>query len=106
MSIVPRISLAGFTVNHDPGVPSGGNMGYIGSVEGVAVHSTPLLSGRGILCSSHLLRHIAYGNVRDDGSITDFSLIEGANLTECDFLFRFAQLLEWSDEEIIEFLFA
>jgi hypothetical protein len=87
-------------------MPSGGGTGYIGTIDGVHVYEINGLSDRAILCSGRCLRSVTYQLLPDRNDLIDVSLEENDNPAECPFLMRTAQVLDWSNDPIIEFSWA
>jgi hypothetical protein len=95
-----------FHVEHVADMPSGGGTGYIGTIDGVHVYEINGLSDRAILCSGRCLRSVTYQLLPDRNDLIDVSLEENDNPAECRFLMRTAQVLDWSNDPIIEFSWA
>lgn len=92
-----------FNVERLPDMPSGGGVGYVGTINGVHVYQLNELSDRVILCSGHSLRTITYLPLPDADDVVDIALEEGEDPQKSRFRIRTAQVLDWSTDPILEF---
>lgn len=95
--------LAGFEISHVANTPSGGGTGYVGTINGVDVYTARFMNAEALLCSRRLIRTIGYGVVHGDSDIFDFSFVDGEDLTKSQVRLKFAQTVQWSESEIVEF---
>lgn len=103
---LPSARLAQRDVVHEKGVPSGGGVGYHGTVEGIRVYAGPgILSGKALLCSSEIIRSIKYGSVHGS-DVADFSFVDGDDPANSRVNVKFAQKVEWLDTPLVEFDFS
>lgn len=94
---------AGMTVTHEQGMPSGGGTGYLGSVEGIPIYSSPIFTDRAVLCSSRLLRTVTYGVVHGTQDVADFEFIANDDPERSRIRLKFAQRTQWADDVFVEF---
>lgn len=92
-----------FNVEYVSGTPGGGGVSYIGTINRARVYQFSGLSGRVIRCSGRCLRSIAYQLLPDRDDVVDVSLEEGENPERSRFRIRTAQVLDWSNDPILEF---
>ena len=92
-----------FDVEHVDGMPSGGGVGYVGTINGVHVYQFNGPSNRAILCSGQCLRSVTYQLLPDRDDLVDVSLEEREDPTKSRFRMRTAQVLDWSNDAILEF---
>lgn len=94
---------AGMTIDRDQQMPSGGGVGYLGSIEGLPVYSSQIFIDRAVLCSSRLLRSITYGVVHGTQDVADFEFIISDEPERSRIRLKFAQRTEWADDVFVEF---
>ncbi|WP_375785816.1 hypothetical protein ACE10Z_41360 [Bradyrhizobium sp. Pha-3] len=93
-----------YDIVHERNLPSGGGLGYQGTIEGVRVYCGPHISpSRAYLCSSQLIRRIRYSVVREDGDLADFRFLDGEDLFASRVRVKLAQDIDWSDHVFVEF---
>jgi hypothetical protein len=92
-----------FNVEHVADMPSGAGAGYVGTIDGLHVYQLNGLSNRAILCSGRCLRSVTYQLLSDRNDLVDVSLEEGENPERSEFRMRTAQVVDWSNDPILEF---
>jgi hypothetical protein len=92
-----------FNVEDINGTPTGAGVGYVGTINGVHVYQFAGLSDRAILCSGQCLRSVTYQVLPDHDDVVHVSLEEGGNPEKSQFVIRTAQVLDWSNDPILEF---
>lgn len=103
---MPGAALSKYDVVHEKGVPSGGGVGYQGTVEGVRVYAGPnILTGKALLCSSKIIRSIRYATVHGESDVADFEFVDGGDPVKSQVRIKFAQEIEWLDGQFVEFNF-
>ena len=90
-----------FQVDHQPNMPGGGGVGYVGTVEGIHVFQCALAPGRARLYSGGCLQRVIYEPLRSVDTIADVEFVEGENPQRSGLLIKIAQTLQWSDDPII-----
>ena len=102
----PGTSLSKYDVVHESGVPSGGGVGYQGTVEGIRVYAGPdILNEISLLCSSQTIRAIRYGVIHGENDVADFTFLDGDDLVASRVKLKIAQEVDWSDHIFVEFRF-
>lgn len=102
----PGVPLSKYNVVHEKGVPSGGGVGYQGTVEGIRVYAGPnILNEMGLLCSSQSIRSIRYGVIHGESAVADFTFLDGDDLAASRVKLKIAQEVDWSDDIFVEFRF-
>jgi hypothetical protein len=102
---MPGAGLSEYDVVHEKGVPSGGGVGYQGTVSGVRVYAGPnILTGKALLCSSEIIRSIRYGIVRGE-NVADFEFVDSDDPASSRVRVKFAQEIEWLECQFVEFDF-
>jgi len=92
---------ANIEVEQVPNMSSGGGMGYMGTVGGVHVFSASL-ADRALLLSRRLVRRLRYAVVAPPGDVADFEFIDGEDLEKSQMRLRFAQAIDWANDEFLE----
>ncbi len=92
-----------FNIEHVAGMPSGGGTGYMGTIDGVHVYELNGAPNRAILCSGRCLRSVTYQLLPNRNDLVDVSLEEGEDPERSQFRMRTAQVLDWSNDPILEF---
>ncbi|WP_213772875.1 hypothetical protein [Bradyrhizobium sp. dw_78] len=103
---MPGAPLSDFDVWHVRNMPSGGGVGYQGTINGVHVYSANVMVNQALLCSSEIIRSIDYDVVHGDGDVVDFSFIDGEDLSRSKVRLRFSQHIEWADTPVVKFMWA
>lgn len=97
--------LGEFNVSHVANMPSGGGVGYLGTINGIHVYSARVMINQALLCSSQLIRSIEYDVVHGEGDVVDFSFVDGDDLANSRVRLRFSQNIEWADMPVVKFSF-
>jgi hypothetical protein len=102
---MPGAELSKYEVVHEKGVPSGGGVGYQGTIEGIRVYAGPnILTGKALLCSSEIIRSIRYGIVHGE-NVADFEFVDSDDPANSRVRVKFAQEIEWLECQFVEFDF-
>ena len=102
----PGAKLTKYGVVHEKDVRSGGGVGYQGTIEGIRVYAGPnILTGKALLCSSQIIRSIRYGIVHGESDVADFEFVDSDDPAKSQVRIKFAQEIEWLDDQFVEFSF-
>jgi hypothetical protein len=102
---MPGAGLSEYDVVHEKNVPSGGGVGYQGTVSGIRVYAGPnIMTGKALLCSSEIVRSISYGIVHGE-NVADFEFVDSDDPASSRVRVKFAQEIEWLDCQFVEFDF-
>jgi hypothetical protein len=102
---MPGAGLIEYDVVHEKDVPSGGGVGYQGTVSGIRVYAGPnILTGKALLCSSEIIRSIRYGIVHGE-NVADFEFVDSDDPASSRVRVKFAQEIEWLECQFVEFDF-
>ena len=98
-----RGGLADFDVSHVDNMPSGGGVGYMGTIGGVHVYSANVMRNEAVLCSRHLLLGISYGVVHGQTDIVDLYFVDDDDPEKSRVRLKFAQDIRWAEFIFVEF---
>jgi hypothetical protein len=99
----PGAGLAGFAISHVRNMTSGGDSGYLGTIEGIHIYSSRMMVEKALLCSSQIIRAIQYGVVHGQNDVVDFTFVDGEDLERSRVRMKFAQNIEWMNKAFVEF---
>ena len=94
---------AGLHVEFRQNQPTGGGTGYVATVEGSKFYTAQLPADRVWLFSARTLGSILYARL-PSGNLVDLVFDEADDPRQSTFVVSFAQMLEWHDLPIIEFV--
>jgi hypothetical protein len=83
------------------GRESGGGIGYLGTVNGTDIFTTPGDEDRSYLFSALMLRSVTYNRVTPSAYV-DVIFEEGEDPWRGAIVIRFSQSLKWSDDPVVE----
>ena len=106
MADIYKTTVAGYTLLHEQGIPSGMGTGYLGTLRGIRVYSWGATDRHAILCSAQIMRGIYYGVVHGDSDLVDISFIDEGDPERCRVHVNFAQRIEWADHPFVEITLA
>ncbi len=86
-------------------MPSGGGVGYMGTIGGVHVYSANVMRNEAVLCSRHLLLGISYGVVHGQTDIVDLYFVDDDDPEKSRVRLKFAQDIRWAEFIFVEFKF-